>query len=214
MPSGYTEKIYKGDKVTLKDYLLLCARQFGACIMMRDEPMSTPIPERFEPDDYHLKEIERIEKELKELNDNPKTQEEWAKEYQNAYEKAINKYKEREYQKARLKLRYENMIIAVSNWEPPTKDHINLKEFALTQLKESLDFNTYSCPFEFPEKEEWIATQSSGSLLRDSLAYHKERYAKEIEACKGRTQWIKDLRDSLENNQIITDEEVENLMKD
>ncbi|MCH5237005.1 MAG: hypothetical protein J1E95_04325 [Muribaculaceae bacterium] len=202
MPTGYTADIYEGKNVTLKDYLLLCAREFGACIMMRDEHMSTPIPESFEPDDYHLKEIERIEKDLKELNDNPRTQGEWEKEYQNAYSKAINEYREREYKKARLKLRYENMIIAVSNWEPPTKDHINLKEFALKQLKESLDFDTLSYPFEFPEKEEWIATQSSGSLLLKYLAYHKESYAKEIEACKGRTQWIKDLRDSLKNNSI------------
>ena len=203
MPTGYTEKIYNGDKVTLKDYLLLCARQFGACIMMRDEPMSTPIPESFEPDDYHLKEIERIEKELKELNDNPKTHKEWEKEYQGAYAKAINEYREREYRKSRLKLRYENMIIAVSNWEPPTKDHTNLKEFALKQLKDSLDFDTSSYPFEFPGKKEWIAAKKSGRNLLESLAYHKESYAKEIEACKGRTKWIKDLRDSLEENNPI-----------
>ena len=203
MPTGYTADIYEGKKVTLKDYLLLCARQFGACIMMRDEPLSTPIPESFEPSDYHLKQIERIEKELKELKDKPKSQAEWEEEYQKAYDEAINKYKEHEYQKARLKLRYENMIMAVSNWQPPTKDHLNLKDFALRELKESLDFDTHSYPFKFPEKEEWIATQSSGSLLLKFLEYHKESYAKEVEACKGRTQWIKDLRDSLEENNSI-----------
>lgn len=198
MPTGYTADIYSGKNVTLKDYIMLCARQFGACITMRDDPLSVPIPESFEPDDYHLKEIERIEKELKDLNDNPKTQEEWEKEYQTAYSKAINEYGEREYQNTKLKIRYDNMITMVQNWEPPTKDHINLKEFALKQLKESLDFDTHSYPFKFPEKEEWIATQKSGSQLLKSLAYHKESYAKEVEACKVRTQWIKDLRNSLE----------------
>lgn len=200
MASGYTADIYEGKNVTLKDFMLRCARAFGACVMMRDEPLSTPIPERFEPDDYHLKQIERIEKELKELNDNPKTQEEWEEAYQKAYDEEINYYMERKFQKAKLKLRYENMISAVSNWEPPTKDHVDLKEFALKQLKESLDFDTRSLPFQYPEKEEWIASERSGDMLLKSLAYHKESYANEIEACKKRTQWIKDLRDSLEDN--------------
>lgn len=198
MPTGYTADIYEGKKVTLKDYIMLCARQFGACITMRDDPLSVPIPEEFQPDDYHLKQIERIEKELKELRDNPKSPKEWEEEYQKAYAKAINEYGEREYQKAKLKLRYENMIMEVSNWEPPTKDHHNLKEFALRQLKESMEFDTSTYPFKFPEMNEWVICKSTGSELLKDLAYHKEQYAEEVVRCQKRNQWIKDLRGSLE----------------
>lgn len=197
MPTGYTADIYSGKNVTLKDYIMLCARQFGACITMRDDPLSVPIPEEFQPDDYHLKQIEKIEKQLQDLKDNPKNQKEWETEYQNIYEKAFKEHEKCELEKAKMKVRYENMIMEVSNWEPPTKDHHNLKEFALRQLKESMEFDTSTYPFEFPEMNEWVISKSTGSGLLKDLAYHKEQYAEEVTRCKKRNQWIKDLRDSL-----------------
>lgn len=35
MPTGYTSEIYQGEEVSPKDFLLTCARAFGATISMR-----------------------------------------------------------------------------------------------------------------------------------------------------------------------------------
>ena len=45
MPSGYTEGVASGKVTEFKEYALLCARAFGACISLRDEPLSLEIPE-------------------------------------------------------------------------------------------------------------------------------------------------------------------------
>lgn len=45
MPTGYTAAIKYG--ITFKEFALDCARNFGACISMRDEPRETPIPDEF-----------------------------------------------------------------------------------------------------------------------------------------------------------------------
>ena len=42
-----------------------CARAFGACVELRDEPGGGDrIPEAFEPSDYHLKAVEKARSEL------------------------------------------------------------------------------------------------------------------------------------------------------
>ena len=53
MPTGYTSKI--ADGIGFKDFALSCARAFGACIEMRDDPSDKPIPNEFKPNDYHKK---------------------------------------------------------------------------------------------------------------------------------------------------------------
>lgn len=50
MPTGYTHKIKDG--MTFKEYALRCARNFGALMDMRDDPMDAPIP-IFTPSGYH-----------------------------------------------------------------------------------------------------------------------------------------------------------------
>ena len=44
MPTGYTSGVATGEIKDFKTYALQCARAFGACIMLRDEPMSDEIP--------------------------------------------------------------------------------------------------------------------------------------------------------------------------
>ena len=54
MPTGYTAGVADGSIIDFNEYALQCARNFGACILLRDEPLSSEIPE-FEPSDYHEK---------------------------------------------------------------------------------------------------------------------------------------------------------------
>ena len=59
MTTGYTDAVGKGEITEFKDYALLCARAFGACVSMRDEPLDAEIPEEFKPNDYHEKSLQK-----------------------------------------------------------------------------------------------------------------------------------------------------------
>ena len=50
MPTGYTCHIEDGTVTTLRQYALTCARAFGACASMRDEPLTVLPPSKVEPD--------------------------------------------------------------------------------------------------------------------------------------------------------------------
>ena len=55
MPTGYTLYIRDGKITTGKDFLKLCLRSFSICMEMRDEPLSSSIPVRFEVNPYYQK---------------------------------------------------------------------------------------------------------------------------------------------------------------
>ena len=65
MATGYTHSI-KND-ITFEQFALLCARAFGACIEMRDDPTDKPIPKKFKVDSYHAKELKEAKTKLKTL---------------------------------------------------------------------------------------------------------------------------------------------------
>ena len=58
MPTGYTAKLMEQGQ-TFPEFIMSCARAFGALIMMRDDPANAPIPEKFEPSDYHVRALKK-----------------------------------------------------------------------------------------------------------------------------------------------------------
>jgi hypothetical protein len=62
MPTGYTNKIYNGDKVTFPEYALTCARAFDALVMMRDDDNDAEIPNEFKPSLYSAGKIAEARK--------------------------------------------------------------------------------------------------------------------------------------------------------
>ena len=65
MPTGYTDLINNG--CTFNEFVMGCARAFGATIDMRDEPLGAEIPEKFELSDYHSAKIDEAKRETKEF---------------------------------------------------------------------------------------------------------------------------------------------------
>lgn len=59
MPTGYTAQIEDRRITNAKDFLLLCTRAFGVAIDIKDEPLSTPTPMEFEPDEYFKINLQR-----------------------------------------------------------------------------------------------------------------------------------------------------------
>lgn len=195
MSTGYTSLIENG--ITFKDFTLKCARAFGACVTMRDEPFNRPIPDKFEPSEYHREELEKYKLNLENIKDisieDAKIKAE--KEYNDAKTNYITSLKE----KFSLKEKYELMLKQVKNWQPPTKDHKELKNFMIQQIESSINFDcnvSYTIQPKLKSPEEWLNGEINKCLK--SIDYHLEQYNKEVNNCKERTEWIQALKKSLE----------------
>lgn len=195
MPTGYTADIKDG--ISFKTYAMNCARAFGACITLRDEPSGgDKIPEKFEPTDYHEKKIAEAETELAKLEGmTPEQCETMAGvEYREA--EASRKARLREIAVQREK--YEAMLEQVNAWTPPTPDHEKYHEFMRVQIEESIKFdcntNYYDRPIQQQTGEEWAASRKE-KLARD-IAYHQKEHADEVERAERRTAWVSALRGS------------------
>jgi hypothetical protein len=194
MPTGYTHGVQEGKVTEFRDYAMQCARAFGATIMMRDEPASTPIPEAFEPSSYNAQRLEESKALLAKLLE--MTPEEAAKacekenREQAAYAKKANE------RRAVEQSRYEAMLAKAEAWEPPSVEHREFKKFMCDQLRESIRFDC--SPYEGPEPlspEAWMG--ESLRRVRRDIEYHTKAHAEELERTAGRNKWIADLRSSL-----------------
>jgi hypothetical protein len=198
MPTGYTADIKNG--ITFEKFVMNCARAFGACLPMRDDPQGTTIPDKFEPSDYHPERLKEIHSELNKIDEiTEKEAETFAQqEYENEIERC-RKYIE-EYNK--LEDQYRTMLSKVKAWQPPTEDHIELKKFMIEQINSSIKFDC-STKYYIKKLEEikpltgikWLDKERK-ILLKD-LDYHSREWTKEKERINGRNEWVKQLRESL-----------------
>jgi hypothetical protein len=197
MPTGYTYAVQDGTVTELKDYALACARNFSALITMRDDPADAPIPDEFKPSDYHLNELKEAQKRLVQLQAMTVDQCEVAA-------RAAGDESHRDWQRHLLSAhdareRYTAMLTKVKAWEPPTKDHVALKEFMISQLVDSIG---YDCDVTYlgagpvrKRRDDWHSYELKKA--KESVDYHKEEYEAEVERCKNRTEWVRTLRESL-----------------
>lgn len=200
MPTGYTDGI-KID-TPFRDFAMQCARAFGACIEMRDDPLSAPIPEEFSASSYHLEKLEQAIADLERAK--AMTLEQAVAEIQqyNAQQAAG---KERTLKESRdTRARYERMLGFVRNWTPPTTEHAGLRKFMEEQITESIKWDCHDSD-DFTERyyggpfagtpAQWIAQQQEKA--QKDIDYHKQHHAEDCERARSRTAWVKALRDSL-----------------
>jgi len=198
MPTGYTSEIYNGQEVSGKEFLMKCARAFGACVEMRDAGMDALIPEEFKPSTYHAEEIEKVRIKLIEYQNMTNEEIKQAIEYEYNSKIKYNKEKIEEYKQ--MKNRYLKTLQEIEIWTPPTPDHIGLKKFAIEQIKKSIEFD---CNYSYYEKEEikkpiseeWINNKIN--KCEEDIKYHTKKNEEEIKRIEERNKWIKDLRESL-----------------
>lgn len=195
MPTGFTSEIYSGKKVEAKDFILQCARQFGALVTMRDEPFDAEIPV-FEPSSYHQRQIELAKSKLEKYSN--MSLEEAEVETNKDYDYAISSYHTRLKEKDDLKARYEEVLEQVKLWNPPSDDHAPLKEYAVDQLVKSIEFDCSTKYIAPPTKESSKAYLMAkvSDALRD-IEYHEKGWKEEVERTNGRNLWVKQLKDSL-----------------
>lgn len=198
MPTGYTSKLYEGEPQTLPEFILDCARAFGALIIMRDEPADAPIPDKvtFRDEARYRKYLEESNAELDQLMVMSARDKRIAN--LNAHEKRVNAWRESQQRADAIRRRYDDMLVQVMNWDPPTPDHERLKKFMVDQLRDSMaiDCNTY--PREYPvlaDHETWWKEQVK--RIREKIARDEKSLAEAIEREASRQAWVDALRDSL-----------------
>jgi len=200
MPTGYTCNIQDGTMTELKDYMLGCSRNFGALIHMREDNSNNEIRHR-ECSDYHLKQLNRTKDDyenFKKLTDE-KIQITLDKNYENIIEEHKNSLKRFE----EGKQRYLDMLTKVKTWNSPTEEHNKLKEFAIKQIEDSLDFDysdslrSYYLVDPIKDTVEAYKQFKLKSYLKDT-EYHSKGYKEEIEGVQKVNTWIDDLINSFE----------------
>lgn len=197
MPTGYTDIIGRG--ATFEEFVLRCARAFGALVEMRDDSTDAAIPDKFEPGTYHAENLRKAEQQLIKLEN---TTINAAKISANAdYCLAVVERNESIEKNRKTIEAYQAMLEKVVEWIPPTFEHQELKKFMIVQIESSRKFDDMENYYlEHPVKKltgiEYLAQQISS--VERNITYYTENNQKEIERAAGRTQWIQDLRKSLE----------------
>ena len=195
MPTGYTALIENGKITNAKDFIMVCARAFGALIDMRDEPLSAPIPDEFQGSTFYAKLLEGNRAELEAYRSMSLAE---------AAEKAEREYKEAygEYEKSlkraeTLLAKYNELQAEVEKWELPTDEHKKLKEFAIEQIEISKPEMKYYTPPHKVTAEEWLKIRID--VCERSVERYEEEAKKEAERNESRNKWLKDLRESLKD---------------
>ena len=85
--------------------------------------------------------------------------------------------------------RFNNMLVAVKAWDPPTPDHQGLKDFAIGQIEMSMDQYEFT-PVDIAEYEPdtWHAAQIASA--EGDIEHHTKQQEEEVARCKERTEWL------------------------
>ncbi len=197
MATGYTAEIEKG--ISFQEFVFKCARAMGVCITMRDDSLDTPIPETFEPDNYYLENLKKAKSELTKVE---KWDEKVAQKHLESDYKTNQKYhSDAIKRKHELLLKYKTMLAKVKEWQPPSPEHNDFKQFMIDQIEDSIKWD---CDIDYHQKQlnkpkqkaEKYKQFNIANLKKDIIMYEK-RYKEELERTTNKNIWLKQLRDSL-----------------
>jgi len=197
MPTGYTAKLCSEDQ-SFEDFVMGCAKAFGACISLRDEPAGTPIPEKFEPSPYHADALENATQ--RQLSLSKLNQEERHKFGKEKRSDAIVQNQIYLDEQTASQGRFIKMKDKVSGWEAPTPGHVELKTFMLQQLNISTIDTDYSreCLAKAKHKGPMEYYRNTLDQAVSDIEYHTKAIEKEQKRNAERNQWVEDLRGSLQ----------------
>jgi hypothetical protein len=198
MPTGYTADVANGKITDFTEYALQCARHFGACVMLRDEPLSGDIPE-FEPSDHNAIALEKAEQELSQflkLNESQRREL-----HENEHVECVAQADKRIAEINADRDRYEVMLSKARLYQSPSPDHDNYAKFMVSQLEESIKFDCNLGYWEEQKREvifsEW-QTEKREKLQRN-VSYHEKANREEIERTESRNKWVRQLKESLQD---------------
>ena len=199
MATGYTAILTEKPDTTFKEFVLRCARACGACIMQRDDSLVHP-PKMDKVESYHADRLKQAQKEFAEFQQ--KNDQQLMQEFLAYKARMIKVDQERLEEKQQLRTTYTNMLTQVYAWTPPSPDHVELKNFMIQQLQDSIkwDCNT---KYTVESLEYWESLQFHNWLkkerqhLEDDIEYHTKHLAEDTLNTLKRNQWKQQLFDSL-----------------
>lgn len=192
MPTGYTHGILEGKIKTFPQFAMGCAKAFGACITMWDDPHDAPIPEEFKPNtNYHDEAIVEAKKTLEELQGMSKATSE--KRASAAFNDELSERQLQAKKRNDDNQKFRDMRGKVNSWTAPD-GYEGFKAFMLNQLDISAhDYRPD--PLTALTGDEW-RENALAKASRD-LDYHEKNRNEEIERVDSRNIWLKTLRASL-----------------
>lgn len=196
MPTGYTADVANGKITDFTEYALQCARNFGACIMLRDEPLSSEIPE-FEPSDFYAKSLADAEQNLEAFLAMDETQ---RREMQAAEHAAnVERAKQGIAEDNDQRMRYEAMLEKAKEFKSPSPEHDNYAKFLVSQLEESIEFDCHSTYWNELHQEVSFEQWQEKKLadLQWSVVHSRKSHAEEVERTASRNRWVRQLKEAL-----------------
>lgn len=194
MPTGYTDKLYRGkEPQSPREFILTCARAFGASIEQRDEPLDVP-PRPRKASGYRKESLKKSRARLREVQ--AWTDEDAKREAEAVYTSHLAEWAKGRASASEMRARYDLMLAHVRAWEPPTSEHVGLKEFMVQQLEDS---KKWDCSEADAPKPIDGSTYRADEIARAKRQVERdEEYLAEEEArVEGANKWIADLYDSL-----------------
>jgi hypothetical protein len=194
MPTGYTAKLCN-EEVPFTEFVLTCARAFGALIDMKGDPLDKEIPEKFKPSSYHVEAIEEAKADLAKVRTMSAGEANAAA--IDEYNKALAEHERSESKRKATKDRLVAMRSRVADWNPPTEDHQGLKDFMIQQLNDTIRWDGAVHAFETKKLSgsDWKANRIAE--LEHDIEYHTEEHQKEVRLVNERNAWVCELRKSL-----------------
>ena len=196
--TGYTEKIESGYIETGKEFLILCCRAFGFDM----EHMSKEMPPAISPDPYFKKRVESAEQDLEialnmTLEEAKVLAEEEYKEMESLYKKSFD-------ESIKTNQKYEEIREEILKWDPPTENHLRLKEFALEQIDRSIHslYSLYEDALKNGMRSPSEYRLYHIKMCEERLARVKEMYEEHMESVNERNQWLTDFKNSFQNKVI------------
>lgn len=208
MSTEYTAYIENSEITTGKEFLKLCTRAFGITIDLKNEHLSVPIPNHFEPVTYYKKSYEKALEELNKANnltfDDAKNQ------MKAAYEKRISDYKSLAEKELAMNQKYAKVRKEVEEWIPPTEDHQGLKKFALEQINMCITKQEWIDEYLERSKEAFDdSDEAVEKYVRDNIQCRKEdldmaykSWKEELERTEKKNIWIRKFWKAFDKNRI------------
>jgi len=194
MPTGYTFNVVDGTVADFPTFAMQCARAFGACIEMRDDPADTPIPDEFKASSYHTERLAEARAKLQKLRSMTPAEAEINAAL--SYEQECKSADEYDARRDEEDRRLDAMLAEVKKWTPPTAEHVQMKSFMVEQLTISKSGNYRASRPKKLSGQDWLE-MATDAAMRD-VDYHAGEQAKEEERAKARTAWVNALRQSLQ----------------
>jgi hypothetical protein len=147
MATGYTYMIIKDKKEpTFQEFAFKCMQAFSWVFRDNNLTIEEVIAkegnlEKMTDDNYYSNELKATQKELKKLL--KMTDKQFANLVDKEYKQKIKVYNEKMAEQTENIRRLNVKIKEVEAWNPPTENHVAIKEFMLEQLKMTIDSETY-----------------------------------------------------------------------